>query len=421
MADEAENDDQWLYGDNTDGNAPAEEKAKSVDESPAEAPPPVEPAPVSYPEETVSEEQPPTVEFENQDKENGETDNDQEDGELRQNGDDEEDLDDDSDDDVNVVIGDYKTTTSYPTQPLNIKRGVLSTALVDKSKQVQQPGKFQVEEFEQIGTINGVPASDYNLDSLEDKPWRKPGADITDYFNYGFNEDTWKAYCERQKRIRISESGVGIVPLNAIGLPRGPVSINENKYPNQNFMQGSSIRPVQPIIKSNDQPKMNTIQVMTADRREYSRKPGFPDMSVPPPTSYTEPFPPPDYGFNPEPEPFYGGYEPTQDSQWMHGPVNSNWQPSEIKTLTGASPPVQSMYGMGPPVRSGRSPGRRSSSRERDSERDRDRESSRSRSVKPRDYEREKSRRRERSRSRSRRHRSRLRSPGHRSHKKKEV
>lgn len=55
---------------------------------------------------------------------------------------------------------------------------------------------------------------------------------------------------------------MGIVPLNAIGLPRGPVSINENnKYPNQNFMQGSNIRPVQPTIKSNEQPKMNTIQV----------------------------------------------------------------------------------------------------------------------------------------------------------------
>jgi hypothetical protein len=54
---------------------------------------------------------------------------------------------------------------------------------------------------------------------------------------------------------------------------------------------------------------------MTADRREYSRKPtGFPDMSVPPPNTF-EDFQP-EYGFNPEPEPFYGGYEPTQDSQW---------------------------------------------------------------------------------------------------------
>ena len=29
------------------------------------------------------------------------------------------------------------------------------------------------------------------------------GADITDYFNYGFNEDTWTKYCERQRRLRM--------------------------------------------------------------------------------------------------------------------------------------------------------------------------------------------------------------------------
>lgn len=28
------------------------------------------------------------------------------------------------------------------------------------------------------------------------------GADVTDYFNYGFTEDTWKLYCEKQKRLR---------------------------------------------------------------------------------------------------------------------------------------------------------------------------------------------------------------------------
>ncbi|XP_030749613.1 pre-mRNA 3'-end-processing factor FIP1 [Sitophilus oryzae] len=418
MADDVENDDQWLYGDNPDGNPPEEEKQTTPEEAVSnDAVPPIEPSPINYPQEQSNDDRPPGVEDENEEKENGEIDNEREDGELRQNGDDDEDLDDESDDDVNVVIGDIKTTTSYPQQ-VNIKRGVLATAIVDKSKSVQQTGKFQVEEFEQIGTINGVPASDYNLDSLEDKPWRKPGADITDYFNYGFNEDTWKAYCERQKRIRINESGVGIVPLNAIGLPRGSVSGNDNnKYPNQGFMQGSNIRPIQTTTKANEPPKMNTIQVMTADRREYSRKPGFPDMSVPPPNSFSDPFPPPEYGFNPEPEPFYGGYEPTQDSQWMDGPVNSSWQPSEIKTLTGGSPPRPGGHGMGPPPRGGRSPSRRSSSRDR--ERDREREESRSRSVKPRDYEREKSRRRERSRSRSRRHRSRSRSPGHRSHKKK--
>lgn len=151
-------------------------------------------------EETTEEEEPKPEENEN-DTPNGN----KEEGELdKQNGeasDKEDDDDEDSDDDVNVVIGDIKATPNYSS--LNIKRGGLLTAASgDKSKQTQQqqPGKFTVEEFDQVGAINGVPATDFNLDSLEDKPWRKPGADITDYFNYGFNEDTWRSYCERQKR-----------------------------------------------------------------------------------------------------------------------------------------------------------------------------------------------------------------------------
>jgi len=35
-----------------------------------------------------------------------------------------------------------------------------------------------------------------------DKPWRKPGADVTDYFNYGFDEFTWTAYCQKQEGLR---------------------------------------------------------------------------------------------------------------------------------------------------------------------------------------------------------------------------
>lgn len=247
---------------------------------------------------------------------------------------------DDSDDDVNVVIGDIKSTPSYTS--LNIKRGGLisSSTAVDKTKAAPQPGKFSVDEFDQTGTINGVPATEYNLDSLEDKPWRKPGADITDYFNYGFNEDTWRAYCERQKRfvhlnvfyfvnnhfnmcfsfrMRVNESGVGLAPMNPTGMNRaGPVPImNENSKYTGNIIVGPGHRNMSNNPNKGDQPKMNTIQVMTADRREYSRKPAaFPDMSVPPPTTFEDYQP--EYGFNPEPEPFYGGYEPTQESQWSN-------------------------------------------------------------------------------------------------------
>ena len=46
-------------------------------------------------------------------------------------------------------------------------------------------------------------ASVYDADTVDDdKPWLKPGADITDYFNYGFDEETWKIYCEKQRMIR---------------------------------------------------------------------------------------------------------------------------------------------------------------------------------------------------------------------------
>nr|XP_046196836.1 pre-mRNA 3'-end-processing factor FIP1-like [Oncorhynchus gorbuscha] len=45
---------------------------------------------------------------------------------------------------------------------------------------------------------------------FEEKPWRKPGADLSDYFNYGFNEDTWKGYCDKQKRLRMGLEVVNI-------------------------------------------------------------------------------------------------------------------------------------------------------------------------------------------------------------------
>jgi len=35
-----------------------------------------------------------------------------------------------------------------------------------------------------------------------DKPWRKPGTDISDYFNYGFDEFTWTMYAAKQDSVR---------------------------------------------------------------------------------------------------------------------------------------------------------------------------------------------------------------------------
>ncbi|GKD61938.1 FIP1[III]-like protein isoform X1 [Tanacetum coccineum] len=43
---------------------------------------------------------------------------------------------------------------------------------------------------------------DVNIDIFEHKPWKHPEADLTDYFNFGFNEDSWKLYCNKMDEYR---------------------------------------------------------------------------------------------------------------------------------------------------------------------------------------------------------------------------
>lgn len=50
---------------------------------------------------------------------------------------------------------------------------------------LNQTGKLDIEA---VPMINDKPIYDIDLAQMEDRPWRKPGADITDYFNYGFTE-----------------------------------------------------------------------------------------------------------------------------------------------------------------------------------------------------------------------------------------
>ncbi|KAL0887096.1 hypothetical protein Bca101_011079 [Brassica carinata] len=56
-----------------------------------------------------------------------------------------------------------------------------------------------------------------DIETFEEKPWRYQGVDITDYFNFGLNEESWIDYCKQldqrriettmQSRIRVYESG----------------------------------------------------------------------------------------------------------------------------------------------------------------------------------------------------------------------
>ncbi|KAI4240505.1 MAG: hypothetical protein L6R40_005097 [Gallowayella cf. fulva] len=51
----------------------------------------------------------------------------------------------------------------------------------------------------------GKPITEVDMDAdfpEDEKPWRRPGTDITDYFNYGFDEFVWASYCLKQDALR---------------------------------------------------------------------------------------------------------------------------------------------------------------------------------------------------------------------------
>ncbi|RXW23065.1 hypothetical protein EST38_g2789 [Candolleomyces aberdarensis] len=51
----------------------------------------------------------------------------------------------------------------------------------------------------ETGIYDGRSILEYDMNALADKPWRRPGSDISDWFNYGFDEISWEAYCYRRR------------------------------------------------------------------------------------------------------------------------------------------------------------------------------------------------------------------------------
>jgi len=375
---------------------------------------------------------------------------------------DEDDEDSDDDDGIKVTINQEQieaAKTNYQT--MQLKKSTVDSGFVPSHK--EKKGKFAVEDFDAIGTVNGQPSVEVDLDSLEEKPWRKPGADITDYFNYGFTEDTWAAYCNRQRRMRLHESGAGLTGSSTImsqnrltgsvtgtiptlgGQTGGLVTLG-----GEQGIKNLSVPP--PTVKKDTEP--SGITVMTHEKRVYSNKvmgnmdfsmppPGF-DPSLPPPAgappseSGSAPapmgeFPPSDpFGEYGEGDPYQGGYEPTASAQWAVPPPAGTWSnndgPSGAEQSYGSR---DDRYRRSRDSRDdryrdrgdydrdrGRSSRRRSRSRsrdrdrrdrdrdrgDRDRDRDRDRDSDRDKKVKKEKRSRSRSKDRDRDRSRSPRH-----------------
>lgn len=99
----------------------------------------------------------------------------------------------DSEDDIDIIIGDT---------PLNEDKKEEVKKEGTKEEAKEEPKEGVTIDVNSVAQHNGKPITSLDLSSFKDKPWRAPGADISDYFNYGFDEFSWTEYTSKQDSLR---------------------------------------------------------------------------------------------------------------------------------------------------------------------------------------------------------------------------
>ncbi|KAJ5371396.1 Pre-mRNA polyadenylation factor fip1 [Penicillium cataractarum] len=107
-----------------------------------------------------------------------------------------------------------KSATPTATPHLDVSTPVPAAAApIPKQTVPLRPGSSYPAIHTSTIDVNGNPvhpstgktimATDMDADfPTDDKPWRRPGTDVTDFFNYGFDEFTWVSYCLKQQEVR---------------------------------------------------------------------------------------------------------------------------------------------------------------------------------------------------------------------------
>jgi len=74
------------------------------------------------------------------------------------------------------------------------------------------------------GILDGRSILDVDLGAMAEKPWRRPGSDISDWFNYGFDEISWEAYCYRRRDLGDLGNVLKVNVMNFAGMPEDQLS-----------------------------------------------------------------------------------------------------------------------------------------------------------------------------------------------------
>ncbi|KAJ4485591.1 hypothetical protein J3R30DRAFT_3696968 [Lentinula aciculospora] len=69
------------------------------------------------------------------------------------------------------------------------------------------------------GMLDGRAIFEVDIAAMSDKPWRRAGSDIGDWFNYGFDELSWEAYCYRRRELGEMADALKVNVLNFAAMP----------------------------------------------------------------------------------------------------------------------------------------------------------------------------------------------------------
>ncbi|KAK1759025.1 Fip1 motif-domain-containing protein [Echria macrotheca] len=133
------------------------------------------------------------------------------------------DMDEGDDSDIDIVVETKDTSKAAPPSQSrysdirNIpQRSVKTDTIVKPAPVKREERKSSADQLPAsrskidvnaipIHKPTGKPLTQVNIDedlADHDKPWRKPGTDLSDYFNYGFDEFTWALYAQKQEALR---------------------------------------------------------------------------------------------------------------------------------------------------------------------------------------------------------------------------
>ncbi|KAH3902519.1 uncharacterized protein SCODWIG_02786 [Saccharomycodes ludwigii] len=101
---------------------------------------------------------------------------------------------------VNFELDSNNPSTTTNMKPLNTP--LPTKAEVPDNVSASFPEKTLPLDIDEKGKLGDEYIEDVDPEIIKEKPWREPGINLSDYFNYGFNEFTWMEYLHRQEKLR---------------------------------------------------------------------------------------------------------------------------------------------------------------------------------------------------------------------------